>query len=82
MQKAAGVVGFLSEFLNLMKLPIRFFLVLSIASSGLLYFGTHAGLGTIRGVTMTVAFLLNAGALLYALRQAPNYFASDKRDDK
>lgn len=54
-----------------MKL-VAFLLILAALCSLLLYFGTHADDGTIRGITMTIAFLINFAAIIFCLCRLPS----------
>ncbi len=47
----------------------------------LLYFGTHAELGTIKSITLTVAAVLNVGAIVFALTRVPEYLPSDRKQE-
>lgn len=46
---------------------VRFFLVLAMVSSALLYFGIKGQESVLRDFTLGVAFILNMGAIIFCL---------------
>ena len=59
----------------------KFLLLFALACSALLYFGTHAEFGTIQWFTMTVAAVLNIGALLFAINRLPEFLSSRRKQE-
>ncbi|MDO8604795.1 MAG: hypothetical protein Q7K40_05390 [bacterium] len=60
----------------------RFFLLLALSCTALLFFGIKANPKLVGGFTMTIAFIINVGAIGYCLWTIPKVYFSPKEQKR